>query len=64
MKGHGLGYVLLTHLLDRARTRGIAEIWGDVMRENQAMLQMCRELGFAVTDHPDEADLYRVERRL
>jgi len=64
MKGHGLGFVLLTHLLDRARTRGIAEIWGDVMRENQAMLQMCRELGFAVTGHPDEADLYRVERRL
>jgi len=64
MKGHGLGFVLLTHLLDHARMRGIAEIWGDVMRENQAMLQMCHELGFAVSDHPDEAHLYRVTTSL
>jgi acetyltransferase len=64
MKGHGLGFVLLTRLLDRARTRGIAEIWGDVMRENQPMLQMCRELGFIVADHPDEAHLYRVTKPL
>jgi acetyltransferase len=64
MKGHGLGFVLLTHLLDHARMRGITEIWGDVMRENEAMLQMCRELGFVAADHPDEGHLYRVTRRL
>jgi acetyltransferase len=64
MKGHGLGFILLTRLLDYARARGIAEIWGDVLRENEAMLRMCRELGFAVSDHPDEAHLYRVTRRL
>jgi acetyltransferase len=64
MKGHGLGFILLTHLLDHARARGLAEIWGDVMRENQAMLQMCHELGFAISDHPDEAHLCRVTKRL
>ena len=64
MKGHGLGYLLLGRLLERAREHGFTEIWGDVMRENDAMLQMAREQGFAVAAHPTEADLLRVTKRL
>ncbi len=64
MKGHGLGHLLLGRLLDHAYEHGFREIWGDVMRDNDAMLQMAREHGFAVTEHPVEADLLRVTKQL
>ncbi|MBV9522105.1 MAG: GNAT family N-acetyltransferase [Alphaproteobacteria bacterium] len=64
MKGHGIGYLLLGRLLARARAKGIALVWGDVMRENDAMLQMAREHGFATADHPQDATLVRVRKML
>ena len=64
MKGHGLGYLMLGRLLEQARTRGLAEIWGDVLRDNDAMLQMVREFGFTVDQHPAEPELLRVTKRL
>jgi acetyltransferase len=64
MKGHGVGYLLFGRLIERARALGIRELWGDVLRENDAMLLMAREHGFAVSDHPDEAELVRVRRKL
>jgi acetyltransferase len=62
-KGRGLGYLLLTRLIEVARARGIAELAGIVLRENRAMLQMCRELGFAFGPHADPA-VVRVSRVL
>ncbi|HEY1259232.1 MAG TPA: bifunctional acetate--CoA ligase family protein/GNAT family N-acetyltransferase [Stellaceae bacterium] len=53
-KGRGVGYLLMTRLIDIARQRGIGELVGEVLRENAPMLQICRELGFAVG--PKEAD--------
>jgi len=64
MKGHGLGYLLMTRLLEIAKARGISEIFGEVLRENAPMLKMDRELGFTVTAHPDEHDVMRVTKRL
>jgi len=34
------------------------------MRENEPMLQMCRELGFAVASWPDDPTLMLVNKRL
>jgi acetyltransferase len=64
MKGHGIGYLLLARLIERSRARGIPEMWGDVLRENEAMLQMAREQGFHLEDHPDEGELVRVRKAL
>jgi acetyltransferase len=64
MKGHGLGYLMLNRLLDQAREHGIVEVWGDVLRDNDAMLTMARELGFRVEEHPVEPGLLRVTKRL
>ena len=64
MKGRGLGYLLFRRLLARAEERGIEEVWGDVLHDNEAMLRMCRELGFAVKRHPVEPELVRVTKRL
>jgi acetyltransferase len=45
-KGRGVGYLLMTRLIDIATQRHIGELVGEVLRENEPMLQMCRELGF------------------
>jgi acetyltransferase len=62
--GRGLGHLLTDRLIAVARRRGLDELYGDVMHENEAMLAMCRSLGFAVEAHPDDATLYRVRKRL
>jgi acetyltransferase len=60
MTGKGLGLLLMRRLIDYAKKRGIGEIFGDVLRENSRMLQMCQKLGFAQTRHPEEPGLVRV----
>lgn len=42
----GLGALLMRRLVQAARARGLAEIWGYVLMENRPMLELCRELGF------------------
>ena len=51
LKGHGLGWLLMRRLIDYARDKGLRRVYGDVLRENAAMLQMCAELGFRAQDH-------------
>jgi acyl-CoA synthetase (NDP forming)/GNAT superfamily N-acetyltransferase len=63
-KGRGLGYLLMTRLIDTARQRGIGELVGEVLRENEPMLQMCRELGFSVALDPNDPAVMLVEKRL
>ena len=48
MAGFGLGALLMRRIIDYARERGIKEVFGDVLRENKAMLGLCRKLGFTV----------------
>jgi acetyltransferase len=47
-KGHGLGYELMTEILQLARRRGHCFVTGFILRENRTMLQMALELGFQV----------------
>jgi acetyltransferase len=63
-KGRGLGYELLGRIIEVAQARGIGELYGDVLQENQAMLKMNRELGFTISAHPDDPAVLRVTRRL
>ncbi|HCO43337.1 MAG TPA: hypothetical protein DIT63_04350 [Gammaproteobacteria bacterium] len=60
MTGQGLGALLMREIIDYAASRGIREIWGDVLRENAAMLGLVRKLGFRVADDPDDPSLVRV----
>ena len=50
----GLGALLMQHLVDDARHRGLSEIWGYVLLENRPMLRLCKELGFVRRLTPDE----------
>jgi acetyltransferase len=61
-KGAGLGYSLMTRILDYARASGIGRVFGDVLRENTTMLQMVGQLGFATVSHDDDhSDVVMVE---
>jgi acetyltransferase len=59
--GQGLGSALLQRLIAECRKRGLVELWGDVLADNHAMLQLVRHLGSQHSiEQGDEAGLIRV----
>jgi acetyltransferase len=63
-KGHGLGHLLMVRLTRLARQRGIDELVGEVLPENAAMLQLCREFVFTIGIDPSDPKLLRVSKTL
>jgi acetyltransferase len=63
-KGRGLGFLLMTRLIAIARERGIAEIIGDVLHENEPMLSLARALGFTLSNLPQEPEVVRARKVL
>ena len=53
LKSHGLGWQLMQLIIAYARAKGLRTIEGQVLRENEPMLHMCRDLGFAIGEDPD-----------
>ena len=64
LKGHGLGWLMMKHMIAYAREHGLKTVHGQVLVENSTMLQMCGALGFHSTDEPGEAGVMRVELQL
>lgn len=64
MTGMGLGVLLMRRIIDYARSRGIGELFGDVLRENTTMLELSRILAFSHSPVPDEPVMLRVTLRL
>jgi acetyltransferase len=60
IKGHGLGWQLMKHLIDYARHEGVAEITGLVLAENGTMINMVRQLGFRVVSNPADPTVLNV----
>lgn len=52
--GTGLGTTLMTTLIDLAKKRGLREMLGFVLAENQPMLRLARRLGFDVAPEPGD----------
>jgi acetyltransferase len=50
LKGHGVGWLLMRRVIDYAKAKRLRRVYGDVLVENAAMLQMCGELGFRELD--------------
>jgi acetyltransferase len=50
LKGHGLGWLLMKHMIAFAQQKGLKTVHGQVLAENKTMLQMCGELGFHSAD--------------
>ncbi len=59
-KRRGLGHLVMTRLIDVARQRGLGALVGDVSRDNEAMLDLCRVLGFSIDRHRDDPAAFRV----
>lgn len=60
----GLGALLMRHLVDDCRRRGLAELWGYVLLENRPMLELCKELGFTRRMIPDEPGTAQITLKL
>ncbi|MFO1107981.1 MAG: bifunctional acetate--CoA ligase family protein/GNAT family N-acetyltransferase [Bradyrhizobium sp.] len=60
LKGRGLGWALMQLLIEYAKSEGLKRIYGQVLRENTTMIEMCRGLGFQVEPDPTERDLFDV----
>ncbi|MDB5409407.1 MAG: family N-acetyltransferase [Rhodospirillales bacterium] len=63
-QGRGIGYLLMGRLIERARLLGLATVEGEVLRDNDRMLRLCRKLGFTTSGHPSDAAILRVTKRL
>jgi acetyltransferase len=63
-KGRGVGYLLMTRLIDIAGKCRIGELTGEVLRENAPMLEMCRTLGFTISPWPEDPAVLEVRRTL
>jgi acetyltransferase len=60
LKGRGLGWALMQLLIEYGKSEGLKQIYGQVLRENTTMVEMCRSLGFKVEVDPTEHDLFDV----
>jgi acetyltransferase len=47
----------MSHLVDYARADGLSRIEGIMFDENDKMIELARNLGFVIHDHPDDSTL-------
>ena len=64
LKGTGIGWTLMRHLIAYAEKEGLRELVGDVLANNQRMLEMCRALGFGIATDPEDASIRKVRLKL
>jgi acetyltransferase len=62
-QGKGLGPKLMERLIEIAREQGVKLLYGDVLAQNQPMLEMVKRLGFSLRKDV-ESGTYRVEMAL
>jgi acetyltransferase len=54
LKGHGVGWLLMKHMIEFSKLKDLRTVRGQVLSENTTMLTMCTELGFHIADDPDD----------
>ena len=64
MSGQGLGKHLLLRIINYARSRGVGELYGEVLADNYRMLALCRECGFDASKELHEPGIVRVSMGL
>jgi acetyltransferase len=55
----GLGRRMLEKLIAVARSRGLEVMVGHVLAVNESMLALCQNLGFRISDHPEDKTVRR-----
>jgi len=61
-QGHGIGPALLKNLACRASAFGAKSLVGDTLRSNGIMIAVARKAGFALSQHPHDWKLVRIEK--
>ena len=64
LKGKGIGWALMQHLIHYASVEGLHELYGEMLATNTRMLHMCRSLGFDIAVDPDDAALVKARLTL
>jgi GNAT superfamily N-acetyltransferase len=64
LRAQGVGAYLLRKLVDWARRRGMASIYGDVLHENSPMLTLAERLGFVRAHVVGDPGVMRVVKAL
>ncbi|MDY0040790.1 MAG: GNAT family N-acetyltransferase [Desulforhabdus sp.] len=64
MTGLGLGPLLLRRIIDYARSRGVREVFGEVLDENTTILRLCEALGFKRRPNRDDPGIVDVTLKL
>jgi acetyltransferase len=60
LTGQGLGRLLMRQIIAYARQRGIQEVVGEVLQDNESMLRLNQAFGFTLERDPDDPDLIHV----
>ena len=61
-QGHGIGKALLKNLECRAASFGAANLFGDTLRSNDAMISLARKSGYRFMPSPGDWKLVRFEK--
>jgi acetyltransferase len=62
VKGHGVGTYLMQRLLEWARQHGVRDVMGEILADNDPMLDLARQLGFTL--HYSHGDPMIIEAHL
>ena len=63
-QARGLGHALMTALEETARSRGLTEIIGYVLKDNDSMGKLMRGRGYVAVSSPDDEGVRRYVKRL
>jgi len=64
LKGHGVGWLLMKHMIEFSKHKGLKTVRGQVLSENTTMLVMCDELGFHIAHDQDDPGVKTVRLRV
>jgi acetyltransferase len=64
VQGRGIGRLLMDQIIAYAKARGIRQVFGDVLAENQRMLNLARDLGFTLKSMAEGPSIMRVTKTL
>jgi len=64
MIGLGLGPLLLRRIIEHARSRGISEVFGEVLEDNTTILRLCEALGFSKKPNRDDPGIINLALKL
>lgn len=57
--GQGIARALMKHLILETRRRKLEVLWGDMLSDNTAMLDLLRDFGFTVQPHEGDHSIVR-----